>query len=301
VFSELAVNVLEDNGVVIGAALLKNICKHIVITQLSELDKLRRSKYIQSRISDVYTVAKRYLEDEKQVMFCGCPCQVAGLKMFLGKDYKNLLAVDILCHGVPSPLLFDEHIRYLEELSGKRVNEYEFRLKENLQTPYYNCYVKYNEKETFKTCFEDVYFKLFLKEKTYRECCYKCEYASFDRVGDLSIGDYGWARNFHNELKDFDKSGLNISAILVNNEKGQNAIENLEEKVVLIESDINYLATRNKAINAPAKRPDIRDKIYKEINIQGYSAWADKYKKSKEYTEYRKIKLKYFLKRIMSN
>ena len=107
VFTLLAEQVLDNNGVVFGAAFDKNfLVKHISVENKEELDKLRGSKYLQSDVGDTYTIAKANLDNGRQVLYSGTPCQIAGLLSFLKKPYKNLITVDLICHGVPSPRLW---------------------------------------------------------------------------------------------------------------------------------------------------------------------------------------------------
>ena len=101
-FSVLAEYVLEKGGYVCGAAYSEDYCSvfHKIIFSKDELGKIRGSKYVQSVIGNTYSEIKKILQQDKWVLFTGCPCQVAGLRMFLGKDYKKLIAVDIVCHGI---------------------------------------------------------------------------------------------------------------------------------------------------------------------------------------------------------
>lgn len=297
VFTELATTTIRKNGVVFGASLEKDFLYHKGVTDIYGLESIRRSKYIQSRIGNSYIETKQYLEGGQWVLFCGTPCQIAGLKLFLGKEYNNLLCADILCHGVPSPSLFKSHIQYLQE-DMEEITNYEFRLKKNLKTPYYCCTIQYGNKEKSMMCFQDVYFRLFLDEMTYRERCYNCPYACRERVGDVSLGDFGWAKVFCDRLRKEDRSGLTISTIITNTARGEDILKQVYHRLEIEESSMDDLATRNKAVNTPAKRPDERDDIYIQINQQGYKQWTKQYIASKEYQAYKKIKLKYAFQEI---
>ena len=110
-FSILAEYVIKENGIVYGALLDENnIVKHVRIDELKNIQQLRGSKYVQSFLGNIFKDVKNDLEKGKKVMFVGTPCQVAGLKTFLQKDFSNLILVDFICHGVPIPMMFKEHI-----------------------------------------------------------------------------------------------------------------------------------------------------------------------------------------------
>ena len=111
IFTFLAENVLKKGGYVAGAAYDDKFrVNHIIIHDIEELDLLRRSKYLQSSTGDTFQRVKELLEEGRYVLYSGCPCQIAGLLRFLGKDYDKLYTVDVLCHGIPSPKLFQEHL-----------------------------------------------------------------------------------------------------------------------------------------------------------------------------------------------
>ena len=131
VFFVLARKVILENGVVFGAAFSENHgVRHIMAETLSELELIRKSKYVQSRIGNSYIKAKEYLEKGRKVLFSGTPCQIAGLRSFLGKEYDHLFLVDLICHGVPSEKILQEHIARLEDTKGK-ILRMQFRDKHN--------------------------------------------------------------------------------------------------------------------------------------------------------------------------
>lgn len=112
-FTEIATYVLEQKGVVFGAAFDAHFhVRHMAVEQISELHKLRGSKYVQSEIGDCYTRAEAYLKEGRLVLFTGTPCQIGGLISFIGKEYDNLITQDIICHGVPSPMAWEKYIEY---------------------------------------------------------------------------------------------------------------------------------------------------------------------------------------------
>ena len=130
VFSVLAKNMLSGGGIVFGAAFDENFkLRHIGIEDEKSLEKLRGSKYVQSEIGDAFVRVERFLKSGRNVLFSGTPCQIAGLRMFLRKSYENLLTIDIVCHGVPSPLVFQSYKTWLELQLGRPLGAYKFRDK----------------------------------------------------------------------------------------------------------------------------------------------------------------------------
>lgn len=129
IFTLLAEDVLKSNGVVYGAALIDHSVQHIRINFPDDISKIRGSKYVQSHISNIYKQVENDLKSGKQVLFSGTPCQVQGLKNYLGKTYSNLVCVDVICHGVPSPMVFRDYLVCLEEKQDSRVCSLSFRYK----------------------------------------------------------------------------------------------------------------------------------------------------------------------------
>ena len=131
IFSVLARYVLKNNGVVYGAAFNENFkLEHIRIDKQESLYKLMGSKYLQSNTQNTFELVKKDLNDGVNVLYVGTPCQIAGLRSYLGKDYEDLLLVDLVCHGVPSQKLFDKYLTWLKKKNNSSIIEYEFRSKE---------------------------------------------------------------------------------------------------------------------------------------------------------------------------
>lgn len=132
-FTEIARPILQQGGVVFGCALSKNLqAEHVYVENMEDLQsKLRGSKYVQSRIGNSYKQAKAFLQTGRTVLFSGTPCQIAGLKNYLRRDYDNLYTVDLLCHGVSSPLIFEEYKKFMEESQEMKIENINFRCKKS--------------------------------------------------------------------------------------------------------------------------------------------------------------------------
>ena len=217
VFSILAKNILSKKGIVYGCEMINNKAKHIRITKVNELDKIRGSKYIQSSIMDTYKLLKKDLDNKKQVLFSGTPCQIGAIKAFLGKEYSNLITVSVMCHGVMSYKLLELHLSNLKNKYNSKITEWNFRNKQ--PNPWNVSSVSYkvgDSKKVFSFMDDDLML-LYLKNVVLRENCYKCEYKEKNNVADLIIADY-WGIEVVN--KDFfDANG--VSAVIINSQKGK--------------------------------------------------------------------------------
>ena len=213
-FSLLAEWVLKNNGIIFGAAFDENWnVKHIYIDTVKDLDKLRRSKYVQSDINDSFRKAKEFLLKDKLVLFTGTPCQIKGLKLYLNKEYDKLITVDLICHGVPSPMIWSNYIKKISD--KKKIKYINFRDKENGWEKYSiriiyndNSYISENPKNNF-------YFRGFIRNVYLRPSCYQCNSKSFKSGSDITIGDFWGIKEVTPAL--YNQNG--VSCVIVNSEK----------------------------------------------------------------------------------
>ena len=223
VFSVLAEDVLADGGAVYGAAFDdKNHLRHVRVDRIGDLAPLTGSKYVQSEIGTIFSQVRADLKDGRKVLFSGTPCQVAGLYAFLGGDDANLLTADVLCHGVPSPAVFE---RYLESLGVEEKCRIEFRNKSNGWKKY-DIVIGDSVHETFRA---NTYMKGFLSNLYLRPSCASCPFVGCQRQGDLTLGDFWGAGNFRKRYDD-DKG---TSLVLLNSPKAQSVFEALQGKFSL--------------------------------------------------------------------
>lgn len=275
VFTALANSVLNEDGIVYGAAYDEHmIVRHIAVTNREDIKKLQGSKYVQSDIGNTYSDVKLKLKEGKKILFSGTPCQIAGLKNFIGYQDNNLITCDLLCHGVPSPQLFNKHIRTLEEHYESRITDYKFRDKRN-GWGFNNTVVIFNNKnEKVLKDKDDTYIYGFVNCFSLRNSCYKCKYTQLERVGDITLGDF-WGIG---EIKKFEHSTKDgISLILVNSLKGQDFLETSVPDLVLEKrtiEEVNYNTTK---LSKPIKKPLIRDDFYKDYSLLNYEELSKKY------------------------
>jgi len=295
VFTGLARKILESpEGIVFGCVFDDElVARHICISNLSDIEALQSSKYVQSDVGDTYQQAKQYLDTNRNVLFSGTPCQIAGLKCFLNKDYINLLTVDLICHGVPSPLLFKRYLNRISRKYNDKITHFNFRTKAKngwgLMT-----LVKTSKKEKYIVPALDPYYSSFLDGKTYRECCYTCKYASSHSLADITIGDFWGVETAHPEF--FDRKG--VSAVLINTTKGEKAIESVKDSFYFIESTFDIVAKGNLNLRTPTPRPKIRDIIYTDINDESIDIFEKSYFKIR-LRQYLFVYIKIFAKKIL--
>jgi coenzyme F420-reducing hydrogenase beta subunit len=270
-FSAFADYVIQNDGVVAGCIFDEYFKSVHVVTEHKELvEKMRGSKYVQTDMADTFKKTKECLEAERIVLFTGTPCQIDGLKRFLKKDYKNLYTVDLICHGVPSPLLLE---KYLEQIKKERgtVTDLKFRNKERngwCSQGSLSYFAKNKEKTVTITPFKDSYYNLYYLENCVsRLSCYSCQYATEKRVGDITIGDY-WNIDDRLNLKDF-KDGMSV--VLINTEKGRILFDEVRSKLNVYESDLEHAVKGNGNLKNPGKMPLSRNQIYKKIKENGYA------------------------------
>lgn len=260
-FSAFARNVLAQGGKVFGAAFDEDLnLRHISISSTDELSLLRGSKYVQSNIGSTLKEVKKLLIGGKPVLYCGTPCQIAGLKSFLRKPYSNLLTLDLVCHGVPSSKVFHSYLNKLQKKQGMgKVQGYEFRRLEG-----WGFSPSVNVKEKTKKLYgiDNLYMEAFSASALFRESCYHCLFAQFPRQGDCSIADF-WGIGRHGIPFKYDVM-KGVSLILANNKQGEDAIKKLQDSFV-VERDLKEALIENYNINHPSKRHPYRDEVIKDF------------------------------------
>ena len=224
-FSAFARYVLQQGGVVFGTAFDEELhCKHIEIQDIDGLAPLRGSKYVQSEIGDTFAQVRNHLRADRKVLFCGTPCQVAGLKNFLRKPYPNLLTLDLICHGVPSDAVFQGYLKKISSRFAADVEGYEFRNRDGWgKTPSVSVCGKFRRIYGV----DALYMEAFNASATFRKCCYQCPYSNIPRIGDCTLGDFWGIGRYGNPFKHDTMKG--VSLVLANTEQGKAAIHQLAD------------------------------------------------------------------------
>lgn len=264
VFSLLAQYVLDKGGVICGAAFdEKNAVKHVLVENAGDLAKLRGSKYVQSQIGNVYAQIKDLLKSGRQVLFSGTPCQVAGLNSFLGKDFDNLLTVDVACHGVPSPKVWQ---KYLSEL-GCDVSQVNFRDKSGGWKKF--CFSYWAEgKKTCMPATENIFFKGFLRNLFLRKSCGCCRFANMNRSGDFTLADFWGIQKLNKKLDNFQGTSL----VLSNTPKAEKVLEECRNGFAKLQKvPLEKAVRRNKVLYQSLKANPARDIFFSEFAGQNIS------------------------------
>ncbi len=265
VFPILANQIIENGGYVCGAAFDEDFhLKHILVSDKESLRKLYLSKYVQSNIGAIYKEIEQLLKANKTVLFCGTPCQVAGLKNALNKDYKNLFTIDIVCHGVPSQKLFD---LYLKDIAnGKSIKNIIFRNKE-FGWSCERMWIEFDDGSVYnKSRAEgDPYVTAFLENIDLRDSCENCKFSELPRIGDLTIGDF-WGIDKVDSTQQ-DKFGTSI--VLCNSHKGEKLFALLEGKGIIKEYPFNENLP-NRLNNAVFSHSKQKDRFFTLLNHHSF-------------------------------
>ena len=276
VFSLLCKDVIECGGVVFGAAYDENFdVRHIYAETIEDCNQFRGSKYVQSKIGDTYKQAKKFLNEGRTVLFSGTQCQIKGLNLYLMKRYENLISVDIVCHGVPSPKVFKSYKELLVKRYKGNIKDIRFRDKRKGWKEFSYVTEFDNGKVYSETLKEDIYMKGFLKDLYLRPSCYKCTSKNYTDGSDLSLADYWGVQNIHPEFDD-DKG---ISLVIANTAKGKQAIKRISDNIDIIETDLEYAITHNKCIVKSVDYNHKREGFFKEFNGENLEYVVDKYTK----------------------
>ena len=262
IFSILAEYVINNHGSVYGAAFDEDFnVKHIKITSLQDIELLRGSKYVQSRTNDIFKSIKFDLKNNKMVLFTGTPCQVAGLQSFLQKKYDNLILMDIVCHGVPSPLVWQQYIDELKQNYKQDIKSIYFRDK---STGWKTYSVKFLfDKDEYKNFgFKDIYMKGFLNDIYLRPSCYNCNFKGIERVSDITVADF-WGIEKVLPKMDDDKG---TSLIVIHSEKGKQLFDELSEKMILNEVNLNEAIKYNPSMIKSVKYNEKRNSFFAELS-----------------------------------
>ena len=255
--------IIEQNGVVFGATYDENfIVIHDKAVNEKELEKFRKSKYSQSDLKSIFLNVKNYLEEGRLVCFSGTPCQVAGLKKYLNKDYDNLILVDIMCHSVPSPLVFEKYKKYiLKKMKANKIKNINFRDKRKYGYKYPMMTVNTDNGEYSQGIDTDPFLRAFFEDYSVRPSCYKCKFKTQKRVSDITIWD---CFNINEIDKTFDDD-KGTTRILVQSSKGEEVLRKLKNtklKEINVDKAIKNVKEMNKSVLYNQKRKD----FFKDIN-----------------------------------
>ena len=274
VFPILAKTVLNNGGTVYGCAWKENSLEahQIRITSVNDIPKLQGSKYVQSSTDDTFIKVKQDLQTRREVLYTGTPCQIAGLRLFLGKEYDNLTTVDLICHGTPSPKLLSEYVKYIEEKYGK-ITDLKFRDKKKSGYSAYLSFITAEKQKITELIGLSPFMVGFYKAFYNRESCYQCKFTAKKRVSDITIADFWGFSLFHPGWKEEEKYG--VSCILSNTSKGDFTITLIDNDLTLVNSTLSNCSAKQPSLSNPNPRPNYRDIVFKDLNGKGFKFLAN--------------------------
>lgn len=294
-FSALADVMYNDKGYVGGAVHNDDFSvSHFISNDRSDLKYLRRSKDLQSNAEGFYKKVKNLLEKGEKVLVCGLPCQIAGLVNFLGKEYENLITVDLICGGVNSPKAWRKYLDYIEEINASKIVWTENKSKEYGWRNLTQKFVFENGSEYFDTrktsCFTNGYIgsHLYL-----RPSCYECRFRGFPRIADITIGDFWGIENFTGKYK----SDMGTSVVMVNNEKGARYFAKASRRINCEEVSLDWVLPGNPSLTPHAsKMPDRREEFFRDLDLMRFDEAVKKYQVEEQHKSSRfKSAVKFFL------
>ena len=273
-FTEIATYVIENDGVVFGASFNDDFSvSHKSAKAVDGLAQFRGSKYVQSTVGNAYKEAEECLKSGKLVLFTGTPCQIGGLYSYLRRDYSNLITQDIVCHGVPSPMVWEKYREYQNELNDSQINNVSFRNKSQGWKSYSILIGFENGIEHNKKASNDLYMQCFLRNLCLRPSCYDCNFKSKIRQSDITLADFWGSQSIMPEMDD-DKG---LSLVLINSPKGQEVLDNISVKLAMKKADINEALKCNPSAVSSVKIPKKRKAFLKYMRKKGFIKTINKF------------------------
>lgn len=227
VFQTFARYVLNRQGVVYGAGYNEHMeVVHQEISSEEQLERIKRTKYVQSNMEGLYHRIEQRLKEDQWVLFCGTPCQTKSLKLFLNHTYDRLILADLICYGVPSPGMWGDYVRYLEQKHAGRMTDFSFRDKRNRDNGHMRSYIV-DGVEYVDSLYEDIYCRMYFTNYTIRPSCHSCKFCTVDRDSDLTIGDFWGIENVRPEVDD----GMGTSLVMLHTDKAKEVWEQIQNEL----------------------------------------------------------------------
>ncbi len=269
IFTAISDWVLENNGVVYGCILTEDFkAVHIRADNTESRNLMRGSKYIQSKQGNTFKDVKADLLAGRTVLYSGTSCQVAGLREYLGKDYENLFYLDIVCHGVPSPIVWSEYLEWQERRNNAKVKNVDFRNKKDFG---WRDHIETLTFDNGKCVSSGIFKHLFYCHTILRPSCYKCPYKSIVHPGDITIADY-WG--IEKVVPEFDDN-KGVSLVLVNNEIGEHILNSVKNEVEWKQTRLED--SMQPPLKAPFPKPIEREQFWSDFSNKSFGYIAKKY------------------------
>jgi len=268
VFTELAKVILQQNGIVIGAAYQEDFSvKHEVIYDAKDISRLSQSKYVQSDVRHIYSLLDD-IDENAVVLFVGTPCQIVAFQQYMKKKKNPAVYIDFICRGVNSPRVFKYYLNELQDKNKSKITKVWFKNKENGWNNF-KTRVEF-ENGTFyaEDRITDAFMRGFLKHNLYmRKSCYECSFKGEKRVSDITLADF-WGVEFDNSQIDIEKG---VSAVLIHSETGQKLFSLLKNSIYFEERCLEDIKKRNLCIDISIKEGDKRTEFYRRLKNEAFS------------------------------
>ena len=261
----------QQFDVVYGVAMTEDNYGAKFVRAEKDISVLRGSKYLQASVGDTFKKVKEDLTSGKLVLFTGTGCQVNGLRKFLNKYYENLFCVDVICHGVPSPLLWEMYVKHQESVNGKKVYNVNFRCKEYSWKDF-----DMKKDAVFNSKDADPFMQMFLRDYCLRPSCYACK-AKENKMSDMTIADFWGIDNVVPEMND----DQGVSLVIVRNDKAVDIFEKCKHELFFREVTYENGVRQNPSEYSSAKRPPERDIFFNDMLSMDFNDLSKKYASNK--------------------
>lgn len=274
-FSALAEEMYSRGGYVSGAVYTDNFTvKNFISNNPKDLASLRSSKYLESYAEGLYEEIRTLLKNGEKVLACGTPCQMAGLRSFLGKDYENLVIVDFICRGVNSPKVYRS---YLDSLESKYKSKIVAVKAKNKELGWRNLTRKVsfeNDEHYYGVLMEDDFRRGYHTNVYCRPSCYECVFKGFPRMSDITLGDFWGIERFDKNLD----NNIGTSLIILNSKKGERYFDAVKDRFEYHELPLESAFKGNIALHKPIENPIIdRKSFFEDLDKFGFDFVVDKY------------------------
>lgn len=270
--SALTKQIIDNGGYVCGAAFDENFrVRHVIANTWDACQNFRGSKYVQSDLGDVFQQIKKLLDEDQTVLFVGTGCQVRGLKLYLHKDYDKLVLIDLVCHGVPSPSVWDAYLQLMEDKYKSKIVSVNFRDKSlGYQTPSMKL-VFQNGRAYKATARIDIMLKAFFRHLSIRHSCFQCPCKGVNRCSDITVFDCWNAQTITGVA-----NNMGGTAVLAQTPKGERLIEQIRGSVNVVNSDMDSIIPDGGGMIVKSAKPNAsRDMFYPSIAKNGLQAAMD--------------------------
>lgn len=238
------------------------------------MPRLRGSKYLQSMVGGTYKDVKEALEQGKYVLFTGTPCQISGIKRYLGKEYEKLILADLICHGVPSEKIWKKYLEYqCKKHCADGINLINFRDKSKGWYEY-DMRIEFNNGKVYSKHHEyDLFLRAFKSCLNSRPSCYDCHSKSLERESDITLGDF-WGVDI-TEPEMYDDKGTSL--VIVNSPKGERIMNEIADKIYMQETDMDKAVAGNTSLFRSAKYTERRNQFMNDADIMPIDRVVRKY------------------------